>query len=287
MTPKCAAQHFGPWMVETNWFRQAIDAYRAGRMQPVFASEIDARYSYGVFDGCAILPIVGQMTKGDSSFGGVSTVRVRQALREAMADPSIRSILLHIDSPGGTVAGTGELATDVAKVNTIKPVYSQIADFGASAAYWVASQARKIYANATAMVGSLGTILVVDDSSGAADAAGVKVHVVTTGPYKATGTEGTRVTDDHLEYLQGLVDDLNSHFKAGVRSGRGLTLAATEALFDGRVHVAAKAQELGLLDGVQSMEDTMAMIQRRHKVEDSRTRRAKAEVAIRSMELDL
>jgi signal peptide peptidase SppA len=283
MTPKCAAQHYGAWMVDAAWFHAAISDYRAGRIGP---GKVDTEYKPTIVDGIAILAILGQMTKGDSSFGGTSTVRVRQAIREAAADPSIRSILLNIESPGGTVAGTAELAADVAQADTIKPVYAQIDDMGASAAYWVASQARKVYANATAMVGSLGTVLYVEDSSKAAEAAGVKVIPVTTGAYKATGADGTEVTDDQLEYLQGLVDDLNSYFKAGVRSGRDLTVAATDSLFDGRVHVAAKAQELGLIDGVQSMDDTMAMIQRRHKAEDSRSRKVKAETLIRGMELE-
>src|SRR5690606_31819803 len=129
----------------------------------------------------------GAMTKQGSSFGGASTVRTRRAIRSAAADKSVSAIMLLIDSPGGSVSGTSDLADDVANAKKKKPVYAYIEDTCCSAAYWVASQCSAIYANPTAIVGSIGTYMVVADYSRMAENAGVKVHCISTGKYKGAG----------------------------------------------------------------------------------------------------
>src|SRR6185436_13049667 len=138
----------------------------------------------------------------------------------AAADPSIKTILLLIDSPGGTIAGTAELADSVAAANKIKPVIAHADDQMASAAYWIASQCRMITSNRTALVGSIGTYVEVYDTSKMYENAGVKVHMISTGPHKGALVDGTPVTDDQLAEVQKLVDSLNRHFLAAVSAGR-------------------------------------------------------------------
>jgi ClpP class serine protease len=163
---KCAAQHFGPWMIEPKWFSQAVQAVKAGTFKAETVRDDETGYRlYTRISGIAGIAMAGQITKGDSSYGGCSSVRVRKAVRKAVNDDQVTAILLHIDSPGGTVAGTGDLADDVAAADKRKPVYCYVEDLGASAAYWVGSQARRVYANPTAMIGSIGTVAVVEDSS--------------------------------------------------------------------------------------------------------------------------
>lgn len=144
--------------------------------------------------GVAVLSLSGPMTKRPQSFSdGASTVRMRRQVRQATADPDVTAIALVIDSPGGQVAGTKELADDVAAARARKPVVAYIEDLGASAAYWVAAQADAIYANETAFVGSIGTYCVVQDLSRMAANVGIEVHVLSTGPFKGAGYPGTAV----------------------------------------------------------------------------------------------
>jgi ClpP class serine protease len=103
---------------------------------------------------------------------------------------------LDIDSPGGTVAGTPELAAAVSALDQKKPVYAFSSGLMASAAYWIASQARAIYATPSAQVGSIGVVQAVVDRSAAINAAGIKVEVFSVGKYKAMGAPGTPLTDD-------------------------------------------------------------------------------------------
>jgi signal peptide peptidase SppA len=262
---ECEARHFGPWAIELDWFRAAVVAVNRGLMvakvrtedEPLdYTPEIDKQ-------GVAMIRINGAMMKGGSKYGGANSIAVKRTLRNAAWDASAKGIMLLIDSPGGTVAGTEELAAEVASAKWRKPVYAHISDLGASAAYWVASQAQKVYATATSEVGSIGTLAVVVDSSEAAKEEGYKVHVVATGAYKGTGVEGAPITDEQLSYLQERVADMNAHFLKAVAGGRGGRTPERVAAEwgDGRVWIAEKAASMGLIDGVLSFDDAYKALQ--------------------------
>jgi len=217
-------------------------------------------------DGLATIDISGPMAKYGSSMqslvGGTSMLMTQQALRQASRDGAVNAIMLRIDSPGGTFAGSGDLAAAVRSADARKPTYAYIEDLGASAAYRVASAARKVYANADAQVGSIGTFAVLEDSSGEYEAAGVKVHVVASGPYKGAGTPGTPITDAQLEETQRRVGALNEQFLGDVSMGRKMPMDKVRILADGRVHLAAAAKQMGLIDSVASWEQATREIGR-------------------------
>ena len=261
---RCAAQHFGAWAVKPQWFRDAVARVRDGTWKP---SEPRAGWDddddtdpndgvYTVVNRVAVIHLDGQMTKYGSSFGGCSTIAVRKAVRLATADPTVKAIMLHVCSPGGTVAGTSALAADVAAAVQAKPTDCYISDMACSAAYWVASQCRTVYANDTAEVGSIGTMVVLEDDTGQQEQLGIKLSVVATGEYKGLWASGA-VTDKYVADEQRLVNDLNVPFLAGVAAGRGDRISDVGAVADGRVHVAAQAKQLGLIDQVASFDVAM------------------------------
>lgn len=281
----CMSAHIGAWLIEPLWFAQAVAMIKA-RTFEIVALEPQARRGLYVLggDGIAHIEIDGPMMKGDSKFGGTSTVRVRRALRTAVRDQDVDGILLHIDSPGGTVAGTADLAAEVRAADKIKPVFGQISDTGASAALWVATQARFLAATETSEVGSIGTVAVVEDTSGEAELAGIKVHVIATGDFKGAFYDGAPVTDEHLAYLRERVESLNEHFLKGISTGRKLSVARVRELADGKVAIAATAQAQGLIDAVQSLDKTSADLAKAIKVEQRESRSTKAARAIRLAE---
>ena len=249
---KCASRHLGLWVVEPLWFAQAfaavkVDAYPIAEDSP----DDEPVYKVGP-DGVAVIDIVDHITKGDSKFGGTSSVRTRRAIQEANADEQVRGILLYVDSPGGTAAGVSELATAVR--DSGKPVHAFIDDLGASAAYWVASQAARISTNAAGEIGSIGTYAVAYDESGAYDEAGIKVHLISTGPFKGAFADGVPVTDEHLAYLRERVAAVNTLFQAAVKTGRNFDAAGLKTVSDGRVFGAKEAKRLGLVDGIETQE---------------------------------
>jgi len=200
----------------------------------------------------AVIPIIGTMMKGRSSMGGTSTVQTRRDLRQAANDPNVSGILLSIDSPGGTVAGTEELAAEVKATRRRKPVFAQVNDLSASAAYWVASQAGKVFANsATALIGSIGAMLMVRRK----DASSLTAEF-TSAPLKNPDPD----SDEGKAALQGLVNGWHGIFTAAVKSGRRMTDAQLERAATGAVFLAGAALDLKLIDGIQSQETTLAQL---------------------------
>ncbi len=255
------------WAIEEGAARRFLDALKAVSPADAHARHVAARQAqaeegdsrpYRMDRGVAVLSLEGPMTKRPTSmswmFGGTSTIEMRQALRAAERDPEVASVLLVVDSPGGQVAGTSDLAADVARVAKVKPVIAYVSDLAASAAYWVASGATEVWANDTAIVGSIGTYMVVEDSKALADEMGVTVYVVRAGEHKGAGVPGTAVTQAHLAEWQRPVDALNDEFVGAVARGRGLDDEGARRLADGRVHVGAAAKALGLIDGVASLD---------------------------------
>lgn len=247
----CAAQHFGAWAVDPLWFSRAVAAVKAGTFEAA-EPETSSGSGYEVEDGIAQVPIVGHMIKGDSSFGGTSSIRARKALRSAANDPAVKGVMLVIDSPGGTVAGTAELADEVRAVGRRKPVHAYGEDLMASAAYWVGAQARRVSVNKSAEVGSIGTFTVVEDTSGLKEKYGVKTYVVSTGKYKGAFVDGAPVTEEQLDYIQELVDDLNDQFLSAVSKGRRRDMKDVREWADGRTWIGTKAASMGLVDGVET-----------------------------------
>ena len=256
----CAAQLFGLWLVHDQWFTQAVAAYRAGDLKPRMEALDDDDEGF-LFErgpnGMLVVPIRGQITKRSSSFGGTSSLETRRILRNASTDETVTGVMLMIDSPGGTAAGTFELAEEVRRFGEVKPIRAHIEDLGASAAYWVASQAQMITINQMGEAGSIGTVAVLVDSSKAMENAGLEVHVISTGEFKGAGAPGTEITDRQLAVFQEQVEDVNQHFLDGVSSGRGLTGPALARVSTGRVWIAEKAQALGLVDDIMSFEDAI------------------------------
>lgn len=262
-------QYFGLWAVDDSLFMAQFDRISQMNLlahveihqaeQPTILARV-AKQKTADKQTIAVISIQGTMTKRGSSLSDAgSTIALRSAVREAARDSDISAILLVIDSPGGTVAGTADLGREVVRARKSKPVFAFIEDLTASAAYWIASQADKVYANdKTALVGSIGTFVGLYDYSAAAAKDGIRPVVIQAGKFKGAGFKGTEITDEQKAYWQGIVDSVQAEFTAAIASGRRLSVAAAENLVQGRVWMAAEAVDLKLIDGIQTYQDTVA-----------------------------
>lgn len=283
--PECAARHITDWMLEPMFARRAIAMVRDGTWRPeplVVPSSGEHIREAGVVlftveDGIATIPIVGPSMKGDSKFGGTNTLRTRRALRRSTTDASIGGVMLHFDSPGGTSAGNDEVVDEIRKTRKVKPVFGHAEGMMASAAFYMGSPVEYLTATQTTEVGSIGTVAVVEDSSGAAEMAGVTVYIISTGEFKGAFADGAPVRPEDLDMLQERVDDLFEHFMKAVSVGRKMSMSAVRAIADGRVHIASKAKELGLIDAVMTADQAMAGLRRRVAVA-ARVNKANAKI---------
>lgn len=217
--------------------------------------------SYLVQDGVAVVPMVGVMGRRMNMFraisGGVSTQVVGNRLAEAAADSAVKSIILEVDSPGGTVDGTQDLARIVRKVDAEKPVITIATGLMASAGYWVGSAAREVYATEdSAEIGSIGVVATHIDRSRAYDKAGVRVTEITAGRYKRITSDTAPLSDEGEAYIQAALDTLYRQFVSAVATHRGSDPDTVhERMADGRVFLAADAVDRGMLDGVMSFDE--------------------------------
>ena len=224
-----------------------------------------------VEDGIGVISIEGPILRKPDLFarvifGATSSEEIGAALREAAGRDDIHAIFLDIDSPGGTVAGTPELASAVATLNEQKPVYAFTSGLMASAAYWVASQARAIYATPSAQVGSIGVVQAVIDDSAALNAEGIKVEVFAVGKYKAMGAPGTPLTDDQRELINSNLAEIAGEFhKAVMARGRSIPAEAMEGqTFSGR-----QAQRFNLAGMVSDRGEAMRRLKVYHAAVDT------------------
>lgn len=178
---------------------------------------------------------------------------VRANVRRALADPSLRTIDLVIDSPGGSVLGLPETADAIHAANRVKPVRAFVSGIAASAAYWLASQASSITLTPSGEVGSVGVLDIHADISKALDNAGVKLTAVTAGEHKVERAPFTALTDDAKAHMQAGCDAWYGDFLSAVRRGRGTRVSPSGNYGGGRMLSSREALSAGMVDFIQAL----------------------------------
>lgn len=212
----------------------------------------------------AVIRVAGVMIQRSSVLDGseflTSTSRIRHWIADAVSDKAVSAIVLDINSPGGEVMGTPELASDVKAAAGIKPVYAQISGMGASAAYWVASQAARIVIQPSGEAGSIGVYSMHVDESGWLEQAGIKVTEITAGDFKAEFSPWKPLTEEAKAEAQKQVDIIYRDFVSAVASGRRRSVSDVESSFGkGRTFLAREALSAGMVDAIGTLGETIRM----------------------------
>lgn len=244
-------QLVGLWAIEPMALQSKVMCAETLGREKIIRDELDIK------DGVAVIPVYGVIGKGLGWFVDASTDWLKEQIRRAANDARVGAILLHIESPGGTVAGMGELIKEIRQARAKKPVLANISEVGASGAYWLASQADRISANEYAVVGGIGVFSLLYDTSKAFERFGVKVHLVTSGALKGQGAPGVKLKKEFLDDVQQKVDTLFDFFLEDVAVGRGMPKESIIPLADGRTFMAAVAMAHGLIDAVESFEEAL------------------------------
>jgi len=172
---------------------------------------------------------------------------------------SVKAILLNIDSPGGGVAVSQEIYTEIRRLRDKKDkiVVAYLSSTGASGAYYVACAANKIVANPGTIVGSIGVIAEWVNYADLMEWAKLKDVVFKTGEFKDTGSPSRALTENERKYFQGLIDDMYVQFLEAVASGRKLDLQEVRSLADGRVFTGRDAKGRKLIDEIGNFQDAV------------------------------
>lgn len=188
-----------------------------------------------------------------------SNWHLTQAVKSAHSDDAIESVIILADTPGGSCAGMHHLYDAVKDLASVKTVTVHVQSQLCSAGMFVACGATRIVSDhAMNDVGSIGVRAMLMDFSKYYESLGIEPVVIDTGEFKSIGVEGTEVTDAHKKEIQASVNKQFDAFRNVMKAGRSMSDAQFDAVADGRIWAASDALSLGLIDAVESLEDTLA-----------------------------
>ena len=249
-----------PWALEPGRM-SALRALVDAGPRSVRASRAPPRRR-GAQAGTAVISIVGFLDQREgwlTTLGlGTSCDSIGAALNDALNDPSIGRIVLDIDSPGGSVYGVGELAASIRAARSQKPIVAVANSLAASAAYWIGSQASRMYVSPGGEVGSIGVYVEHADTSKALEAAGISITLVSAGRFKTEAHPFGPLDADARAFLQSRTDAYYSDFTRAVAAGRGVPIDAVRSgMGQGRVLGAAQALAEKMVDGIATLAEVL------------------------------
>jgi signal peptide peptidase SppA len=265
-----------PWAIHPAKLQEILSvlAFRASG-ETFSADDIQARIGGGASPATlgraqggavAIVPVRGtiahRMGGMMESSGGASTEAIAAMFRQAMSDEAVGTVVLDVDSPGGTVTGVSELAAEVFNARGQgKRIVAMVNGMAASAAYWIAAQADEIVSLPSGMAGSIGVFSAHQDLSAALEQEGVKVTLISAGKYKVEGNPFEPLSDDAKAFMQARVDDAYGQFVKDVARGRGVSPADVRKGYgEGRTLSAKDAKAAGLVDRIATMDETLGRL---------------------------
>ncbi|MCF7903339.1 MAG: signal peptide peptidase SppA, partial [Candidatus Marinimicrobia bacterium] len=211
-----------------------------------FSLQSDEKYPAAVNVG--VLPLKGMIVESQPWI---------EKLDDFVENRRIGAILIDIDSPGGAVTPSYEMYMALKKAGerTEKPIVVSMGSLAASGGYMIALGGDTIIANPTSVTGSIGVIMNFPDFTELMDDLGVRMNVVKTGPFKDSGSPYRHMTDQDVDYYEGVIGDVFSQFKEIVARERDLSMPEVETLADGRVFSGRQALDEGLVDALGTFHD--------------------------------
>jgi protease-4 len=184
-----------------------------------------------------------------------------EMLQELAENDRVKAVIVHINSPGGTVAASEAIYFSLRKVAEDRPVVAVMSEAAASGGYIAALSADQIIARGGTLTGSIGVVTEVPNVGGLMEMLGVGVTRVKSGPLKAEPNITAPPSEEALEVQRALIADSYGWFRDLVGERRGLEGAALESVADGRVYTGRQALANGLVDALGGEETALAWLQ--------------------------
>ncbi|MCK4883606.1 MAG: signal peptide peptidase SppA [Candidatus Diapherotrites archaeon] len=224
----------------------------------VESSPVDVSSSGGKI---ALIPVKGEIFSESSnnllSYDSASANRIIPLLDKANSDPSIKAIFLDINTPGGSVVASSRIEKKLSLIE--KPIVVWMDETATSGGYYVASAADYIYADENTITGSIGVVSSFINVEELFRTIGVKMNIMTSGDHKSMGSPYSSMDEEEKQLFQEVLDEMHTNFKESIirnREGK-ISREIVEEVADGRIILATKAVELGLIDAVGTKEQSV------------------------------
>ncbi|MCE5315180.1 MAG: signal peptide peptidase SppA [Armatimonadota bacterium] len=199
-------------------------------------------------------------TSGGSPFGSsvCGSEDMVEQLERARTNPDAKAIVIRINSPGGSAAGSEEVYNEIKRVRESgKVVYTSMGDVAASGGYYIAAPCTKIFSDANSITGSIGVIFSTADMSELYKKIGYRPEVVKSGKFKDIGSSSRALTPEERSLLQEIVNMTYINFVTAVSKGRKLPFDQVKKISDGRVFTGGQAMKLKLVDEIGGLHETI------------------------------
>jgi len=205
----------------------------------------------------AIVYAQGEIVNGEGGMDQVGGRAFARELRALRGDRNVRAVVLRINSPGGSVVASEEIQRELVLLDREKPVVASMGTLAASGGYWIATAARRVFAQPGTLTGSIGVFAIFPNLQEIARKNGITVDTVNTGRYADLFGISRPRTNTELALIQRSVDAVYDAFLARVAQARRLPLDSVRAIAEGRVWAGDDALALGLVDEIGDLDDAL------------------------------
>jgi len=212
-------------------------------------------------DAVAVVRVEGVIVSGKEADWSLSSTdnayseSIVERLERAEQDPSVKAIVLRVNSPGGGIVATDEIYSALTEIE--KPLVVSMGEMAASGGYYISCAAQEILANPATLTGSIGVISTVPNFEGLLDKVGIEMLVIKSGTMKDELSPYRQPTEEEIAHWQGITDEAYEQFLGVVVEGRDLDPDEARELADGRVYTGRQALELGLVDQLGNLPEAV------------------------------
>jgi protease-4 len=210
-------------------------------------------------DAVAVIFAEGTITSGSAasiSATGITPRRIQADLKRAAGDPTVKAVVIRVNSPGGSVVASNEIHKMLLDFG--KPVVFSFGETAASGGYYIACAGKWIVANPDTLTGSIGVISEIPNADELLKKIGVQFIVIKSGANKDIGSPFRTMTDEEKKLFQTVIDEAYDGFVKIVAQGRNLPEDKVRQIADGRVYTGRQAQVLGLVDQLGYLDDAVS-----------------------------
>ena len=211
----------------------------------------------GATDKIAIIYAQGEISGGQGDINVIGEGSLRKAFKKALEDENVKSIVLRVDSPGGSALTSELIWREVELAKKKKPVVVSMGNYAASGGYYISCGANRIFAEPGTITGSIGVFGVLPNFSKVSNNLGIHTEQVNTHANSGGYSLFTPLQDNTRETIQQGIEQIYSTFVNRVATGRKMTPEVVDALAQGRVWTGSDALKNGLVDEIGGLDDAI------------------------------